>query len=109
MVELKSLEYLRNIEATIMTSRRFGGFAIVRVNKVFDDIDRMYANLPVDVLEARKTDKSFEINPNTYDDLKKLEMCLYDGFPLLGIGTIVKLSEVGSLIHNIYDDLGAID
>lgn len=109
MPEIKSVEYLRNIEKTILTSRQFMGFVIVRADVIFDNIDKLYANLPTDILEIRKTDKSFEINPKTYDDIKLLELCFYNGFVIFGIGTIVKLSEVSLLIQNIYEDLGVIN
>ena len=109
MPEMKSVEYLRNIETMILANRQFMGFVIVRTDVIFENIDKLYANLPTDVLEIRKTDKSFEINPKTYDDIKLLEMHFYNGFLIFGVGTIVKLSEVSLLIRKIYEDLGVIN
>ena len=106
MIELKSLEYLRNIDKKLVTSPQFMGFVFVDIKEIETNIDRIYANLPVDVLEARKINKSFEINPNTYNDLKNLEICLENTMYVFGFYRILKINEISLLIRNLYNDIG---
>lgn len=108
MPEMKSVEYLRNIETTILASRQFCGLVILKVNKIIENIDRIYAALPTDTLEARKTNQSFDINPNTYNDLKRLEILLDNSMYLFGFYRIIKISEISSIIRSLYEDLGVI-
>lgn len=109
MSELKSLEYLRNIERKIVTSLQFKGIVLVNIKEIVANIDRMYATLPVDVQEIRISNKSFELNPNTYNDLEKLELLLENSIYIFGFYRIIKISELSLIIRNIYEDLGAIN
>lgn len=87
-------------------------FDCVLVNKaeIFEFIDKIYAEVPIDVQTVRKnggTPSSQHDGLDIYDYLKSLEDDCLDVFPILGF-SIVRLKDLRTKIDNVKQAYNAL-
>lgn len=106
----KSFEYLKDIEKQINESYSlpiFKGYKAINKRGVEKLIDEIYANLPIDVQEARKylseRQIEFHIDPdkNVYDNLKKFEIEVEKSFQITKY-VIMNVKKIENILNRIY-------
>lgn len=109
----RSLEYLNDIEKQINESHSlpiFKGYKAINRRGVEKLIEEIYANLPVDVKEARiyLDKKQIKVNNKNksgfYDLLKTFETTLYDSIGVMNY-VFVNVKEIENLLDRIYSSV----
>ena len=101
---MKTADYLRDIVEYIEKSKKFFDFAFVKKSLIEENIDKIYALLPVEVQEKRVHDKNFEINSGVYDSLKNFEIILEDSL-ICGEYLFLNLKKAEQIIKQLADIL----
>lgn len=109
----KTFEYLKDIENLINESYNlpiFKGYKAINKRGVEKLIDEIYANLPTDVLEARKFLKEHNKNTeesrktNIYDKLKDFEIEVNKSF-LFSKFVIINVRQIENILDRIYENM----
>ena len=110
----KTFKYLKDIENLIEKSYNlpiFKGYKAVNKRGVEKLIDEIYANLPTDVVEARKflKDKKVDIknNENTtiYEKLKDFEIEVDKSFHFSTEYVIMNVKQIENILDRIYANI----
>ena len=107
MSEKSSRDCFNSILHIIESSPTFLGCAFVLKNDILVNIDKIYAVLPVEVIE-RKQQNVHKFNEKIYDNLKNFEILLDDSPRIFGL-TVLRLRDVSILLQSISADLESIN
>ena len=106
MSELKSIDYINQINNIIHSNKRLACYVFVKKYEIEERIDKIYSSVPVEIMEAKALGNKPGFGEGLYNELKNFEIYLDDSLKIFNF-CILNINKTEQLLKKIAGNISS--